>query len=115
MNQPVTTSSDITWAVQSCMRQWDERVKTVIGRLHLCDAYLARISVGEYSQRAERTDWLKGYIGPLIRQADPKAIVGDPHLTGMVRQLWGEAGVTRLRDKVAACATPNAETTTTPK
>ena len=114
MNNPLTTSSDISWSAQANIKMWQER-QDVIGRLHLADAYLARISVGEYSQRAERTDWLKGYIGPLIRQADPKAIVGDPHLTGMVRQLWGEAGVTRLRDKVAACATPNAETLTTPK
>jgi hypothetical protein len=114
MNNPVTTSSDISWAAQANIKMWEER-RDVIGRLHLADAYLARISVGEYSQRAERTDWLKGYIGPLMRQADPKAVLGDPHLTGMVRQLWGEAGVIRLRDKVAACATPNDATTTTLK
>ena len=78
MNQPVTTSSDITWAVQSGMRQWDERVKTVIGRLHLCDAYLARINVGDWEQRQEKREWLKTRVGPLVREADPAAVIGDP-------------------------------------
>jgi hypothetical protein len=115
MNNPVTTSSDISYASQAGMKHWDEKIGTVIGRLHLADAYLARITVGDWQQRRERTEWLKGQIGPLVRQTDPKEILGDPGLTGLVRSLWGEAGISRLRDKVAACATPNVETTTTPK
>ena len=115
MNNPLTTSSDISWASQAAIKHWDEKIGTVIGRLQLADAYLARITVGDWQQRRERTEWLKGYVGPLVREADPAAILGDPGLVGMVRQLWGEPGVTRLRDKVARCATPNAETTTTPK
>lgn len=115
MNNPVTTSSDISYASQAGMKHWDEKVGTVIGQLHLADAYLARITVGDWQQRREKTEWLKSYIGPLVRQADPAEVLGDPGLTGMVRQLWGEPGVTRLRDKVKTCATPNAGTTTTPK
>ena len=115
MNNPLTTSSDITWASQAAIKHWGEKIGTVIGRLQLADAYLARITVGDWQQRRERTEWLKGYVGPLVREADPVAILGDPGLVGMVRQLWGEAGVTRLRDKVAKCDTPNAGTTTTPK
>lgn len=115
MNNPVTTSTDISYASQAGMKHWDEKVGTVIGRLHLADAYLARITVGDWQQRRERTEWLKGQVGPLVREADPAAILGDPGLTGMVRYLWGEPGISRLRDKVARCATPNAETTTTPK
>ena len=99
MNQPTLTPSDITWASQANVKMWEERADA-IGRLHLADAYLARISVGEWSQREERTDWLKGHIGPLLREVDPKAIVGDPHLRGMVRQLWGERGVQRLKDRI---------------
>lgn len=115
MNNPVTTTTDISYASQAGMRHWDEKAQTVIGRLLLADAYLARICVGDWQQRRERTDWLKMQIGPLVREADPAAILGDPGLTGMVRQLWGEPGVARLRDKVAKCATPNVETTTTLK
>ena len=99
MNQPTLTPSDITWASQANMKMWSERTDA-LGKLCLADAYLARIWVGEWSQREERTDWLKGYIGPLLREVDPKAIVGDPHLCGMVRQLWGERGVQRLRDRI---------------
>ena len=114
MNQPIITSSDITWAVQSGMRNWDERIKTVIGRLHLADAYLARINVGDWEQRQEKREWLKTRVGPLVREADPAAILGDPGLIGLVRELFGERGVMRLRDRVKQCATPNDATPTTP-
>ncbi len=115
MNQPLTTSSDITYPTQSCIRHWDQRIGTTLGKLHLAAAYLARIGVGEWSDREIRKDWLKGQVGPLIREADPKDVLGDPNLCGMVRELFTERGVTRLRDKVAACATPNVETPTTLK
>lgn len=115
MNNPVTTSSDITYASQAGMKHWDEKVGTVIGKLHLADAYLARITVGDWQQRREKTEWLKGQVGPLVREADPAAILGDSGLTGLVRSLWGEAGVTRLRDKVKTCATPNDATIITQK
>ena len=99
MNQPVTTSSDISYASQAAMRHWDEVKGTVMGRLHLAAAYLARIHVGDWSDRREKMDWLKGYIGPTIREANPAEVLGDSHLVGMVRELFGEKGVTRLRDK----------------
>ena len=101
MNNPLTTSSDISWAAQANIKMWEER-QDVIGRLHLADAYLARISVGEWSDREIRKDWLKGQVGPLIREADPKDVLGDPNLCGMVRELFTERGVTRLRDKLNA-------------
>ena len=115
MNQPLTTSSDISYITQACMRQWDKDITTVIGKLKLADAYLARITVGDWQQRKERMEWLKGQIGPMVREADPVAVLNDPGLVGMVRHLWGERAVTRLRDKVASCATPNVGTPTTPK
>ena len=115
MNNPVTTSTDISYASQAGMKHWDEKVGTAIGKLLLADAYLARITVGDWQQRRERTDWLKGQVGPLVRGADPALVLGDPGLTGLVRHLWGEPGVTRLRDKVKACATPNDATKITQK
>jgi hypothetical protein len=99
MNNQTITSSDITWASQANMKMWEESRGTPLGRLKLAEAYLARIIVGDFSQRAERMDWLKSYIGPLIREVEPKAILGDSHLCGMVRQLWGERGIQKLRDK----------------
>ena len=102
LNNPVTTSSDTTWASQANMRYWDEVKGTVIGRLRLADAYLARINVGDWHQRGERRDWLKMKVGELIRTADPKEVVGDPHLVGMVRDLFGEKGVMRLKERASA-------------
>ena len=115
MNNPLTTSTDITYPVQMALREWDKRVTTVIGKLQLADALLARISVGDWETRRERLEWVKNQIGPLVREADPKDVLNDPNLVGMVRQLWGERAVLKLRDKVASCATPNAGTPTTPK
>jgi hypothetical protein len=84
------------------MRYWDEVKGDVIGRLRLADAYLARINVGDWSQRNERREWLKMRVGELIRAAEPKDVVGDPNLVGMVRDLFGEKGVARLKARIAA-------------
>jgi hypothetical protein len=86
------------------MRYWDEVKGDVIGRLRLADAYLARINIGEWSQRNERREWLKMRVGELIRAAKAEDVLGDPSLVGMVRDLYGERGVIRLRDRVANSA-----------
>ena len=101
LNNPVTTSTDTTWASQANMRYWDEVKGDVIGRLRLADAYLARINIGEWSQRNERREWLKMRVGELIRSAKAEDVLGDPSLVGMVRDLFGEKGVMRLRARVA--------------
>lgn len=102
LNNPLTTSTDTTWASQANMRYWDEVKGDVIGRLRLADAYLARINIGEWSQRNERREWLKMRVGDLIRSAKAEDVLGDPNLVGMVRDLFGEKGVMRLRARVAA-------------
>ena len=33
---------------------------------------------------------------------DVKEVYGDPHIRGMVRELWGEPGVTRLKARAEA-------------
>jgi hypothetical protein len=47
MNNPVTVSSDISWASQANVRYWESVKHTPFGRLRLADAYLARIGVGD--------------------------------------------------------------------
>lgn len=84
------------------MRYWDEVKGDVIGRLRLADAYLARINIGDWSQRNERREWLKMRVGELIRSAKAEDVLGDPHLVGMVRDLFGEKGVMRLKGRVSA-------------
>jgi hypothetical protein len=98
MNNPVTNSTDISWASQANVRYWESVKHTPLGKLRLADAYLARIGVGDWSQRAERTSWLKNYVGDILRSLDDATeAYSDPHVRGMVRELWGEPGVTKLK------------------
>ena len=59
MIQQQIVSSDISWASQANVRYWESVRNNPYHKLRLADAYLARINVGEWSQRAERTSWLK--------------------------------------------------------
>jgi len=98
MNNPVTNSSDISWSSQANMRYWESVKDTPFGKLRLADAYLARIGVGDWQQRQERTSWLKNYVGDILRSLDDATeAYGDPHIRGRVRELWGEPGVTKLK------------------
>ena len=101
MNNPVTNSSDISWASQANVRYWESVKNNPYYRLRMADAYLARIGVGDWQQRAERTSWLKNYVGDLLRSLDDATeAYGDPHIRSMVRELWGENGVERLKARV---------------
>ena len=101
MNNPVTNSSDISWASQANVRYWESVKNNPYYRLRMADAYLARIGVGDWQQRAERTSWLKNYVGDLLRSLDDATeAYGDPQIRSMVRELWGENGVERLKARV---------------
>jgi len=80
------------------MRYWESVRNNPYQMLRLADAYLARIGVGDWQQRQERTAWLKNYVGDLLRSLeDATEAYGDPHVRSMVRELWGEIGVERLK------------------
>ena len=100
MNNPVTNSTDISFAEKGCVAGGQEVLATPLGKLKAADAYLARITVGPWEVRKLRMDELKGMIGGLVREADPAAVLGDPHVCGMVRHLWGEPGVNRLKRRM---------------
>jgi hypothetical protein len=78
-------------------KYWQSVEGNPISMLRLCDALLAR-----YQERSgdsdipERIEWLKGRIADFIRAADPKDVLGDPHIKSMVWQLFGERGIKRL-------------------
>jgi hypothetical protein len=57
------------------------------------DAVLCRVTDPDEVER------LKGRVGELIRETDPAAILGDPHLVTMVRWLFSEKGLVRLRER----------------
>ena len=90
-------SSDISYMVAGNVQMWAEIATTPMGKLRLADAYLGRITVGPWETRKMMTDELKGMIGGIVREAKPEDVLGDPHVRGMVRHLWGEMGVTRLQ------------------
>ena len=77
---------------QSARRMWDEMVReSPVNRLRYLDAVLAR--GGEVD---------KDRVAELIREAGAKACIADPDVVGLVRQLFGEKGVGRLRERATA-------------
>jgi len=78
-------------------RIWGKQEPTPIHRLKLCEAYLARLTMREPD--ADAMERVKDAAAAAIRDADPKEVIGNPHLAGMVRQLFGERGLERLRKR----------------
>ena len=74
---------------QSARVMWDELVReSPLNRLRYLDA---RLAAGAEIDR-ER-------VAQLVREAGAKAVLSDPDAVGLVRQLWGEMAVQRLRDR----------------
>jgi len=67
-----------------------------IGRLRYCDAVLARLRVQKDTERVES---LKATVAGLLREADPVEVLAEPHIIGMILELFGERGVRRIRDR----------------
>jgi crotonobetainyl-CoA:carnitine CoA-transferase CaiB-like acyl-CoA transferase len=75
---------------------WGKQEPTPINRLRLCDAYLARLTFSDDKDAIER---LRDAAAAALRIADAIEVLNDPHLVGMVRQLFGERGLGRLRER----------------
>ena len=74
---------------QSARVMWDELVReSPVNRLRYLDA---RLAAGAEIDR-ER-------VAQLVREAGAKAVLSDPDAVGLVRQLWGEMAVQRLKDR----------------
>jgi crotonobetainyl-CoA:carnitine CoA-transferase CaiB-like acyl-CoA transferase len=80
------------WAAKA----WGKQEPTPINRLKLCDAYLARLTFSDDKDAIER---LRDAAAAALRIADAIEVLNDPHLVGMVRQLFGERGLGRLRNR----------------
>ena len=85
------------WKIQQAEKTAYSIAADPIGELRMLDAVLARLTFQQddpsYHDRLEQ---LKSKAAAKIGALDPKVILGHPDLRGMVRQLWGERGVTRL-------------------
>ena len=95
-------------AVTQNERHWDGYIAEhgPLGKLVMADALLARYSIAEAmgENTKDRVDFLRGKVAELLRIADPEKVLGDPRTCGMVRSLFGEPGVERLRDRAEAAA-----------
>ena len=85
-------SHNLEHHIHSNQRTWDELVRqSPLNRLRFYDAQLARgIEVN------------KDRVAELIREVGPAAVLSDRDVIGLVRQLWGEKAVERLRARVKA-------------
>jgi len=75
-------------------RGWDKLEPTPLNRLKLCEAYLARLTISPDADALER---LRDSTAAALRSADAAEVLGHPHLMSMVRQLFGERGLNRLK------------------
>ena len=83
--------------VRQSAEYWAEAVReTPLNRLRYYDALCARPG---YLDDPGQREKIKARIGELIRETDPAAILGDPHLVTMVRWLFTEKGLVRLRER----------------
>lgn len=86
--------------VASLIRQssesWQQSMReNPLNRLRYLDAKLARIGLD-----SPEIPELKARAGELIRELPAEDVLGDPGCVGLVRQLFGERGVQRLRERV---------------
>jgi hypothetical protein len=75
-------------------RAWGKLEPTPLNRLKLCEAYLARLTISPDPDAMER---LRDSTAAALRSADAAEVLGHPHLMSMVRQLFGERGLNRLK------------------
>ena len=87
-------SHNLEHQLHSNLATWNELVRqSPLNRLRFYDAQLARgIEVNR-----ER-------VAELVREAGAEAVLSDRDAIGLVRQLWGEKAVERLRDRARTTA-----------
>ena len=73
--------------------------ETPLNRLRYYDALIARPG---YLDGPGQREAVKARIGEIIRESDASAILGEPSLVGMIRFLFGEKGLTRLKERAKA-------------
>jgi hypothetical protein len=79
---------------EKAYRGWEEAFREgPLQRLRYLDALLARTTDPDQISR------IKSRSAELIREVGPVAVLSDPSLISMVRQLFGAAGYERLKDR----------------
>jgi hypothetical protein len=94
-SQPeVKSSHNLEQQLHSNQMMWDQSVReSPLNRLRYYDALLAR-----------GVDINRERVAELVREAGAVAVLSDPDAIGLVRQLWGEKAIMRLKDRARASA-----------
>jgi hypothetical protein len=79
------------WLQQSAAANWN-KITDPIGRLKYLEARYARLDPANLGQFREE-------LTAAIRNAEPAAILNEPRVVTMVRSVFGERGVTRLKER----------------
>lgn len=91
------------FAINSSADYWATAVsENPLNRLRLLDAKLARPGVD--------VEAIKARAGELIRELGAAKVLTDPDCIGLVRQLFGQRGVDRLRERAQECASLQTKT-----
>lgn len=89
-------------------KMWEELARDSIGKLRQIDAMLARLQFQHDDPNfLEKLSGLREMAARHLRDCDAKLAYGDPHIRAMVRELWGEAGVNRLRERATGLTVIN--------
>lgn len=95
-------------ALADNLKHWDQVIADEgdMGRLKLADALLGRYYVEDPSGMSirDKVDFLRNKVAQILRRADAKTVFNEPNVVSMVRQLFGEPGFDRLRDRAKAGA-----------
>lgn len=99
--QIAADDADWQWKIHNAEKGARLSAADPIGELRMLDAVLARLTFQQddpsYAERFER---LKSVVAEKIAAADPAKVLGDPHVRGMVLQLWNDRGVRRLQARI---------------
>ena len=90
------------WMQSQALKSAQAIAQTPIGALRMLDAVYARLLFQqEEPSFPERLEAFRDRVASALAAAPAKDAAGDPHILTMVRGLWGERGVNRLRDRAA--------------
>ena len=94
-SQPeVKSSHNLEHQLHSNQMMWNQSVReSPLNRLRYYDALLAR-----------GVDIDRERVAELVREAGAVAVLSDPDAIGLVRQLWGEKAIIRLKDRARTSA-----------
>ena len=87
------------WLIKQSAAAWNRAVlESPLQRLRYYDARLAR--AGFSGDPAER-EQVKTRVAELIRETGAATVLTDPDVVSMIRELFGEKGVQRLKDRAS--------------